>query len=995
MATSPAFVPAWPTRLNLFLAQALRRFSAVWVPLLVAGFSLCAWLWWPHQYASDVTPTPLAFRVLPVGPSTAESLEQAQLATPLAPPVDHWNTQRSETPLWLWLDLPPDRLGQPLAVEFPSRHAVSIRCWDGQTLQVLGTGSHSSNEGDMSAQRSGFVLQTPSAPAHLLCQSAFVGPARVSAQLWIPGALAQATLEYHRNSGLLDGGMLVLAAFVLIFGLINRDVHYLLFASWLVINLRMAALSTGWDTQWLGHTIPFEWLVRLRPATLALYYVATFTLFMSLFRSELEKAGQAWLITVARWSCIPLLVLSVTLPYATFLPIIWAASGLGIAGLVVLLTQILLRTWSRVAFWYAASLTVTLFASLHEVAAAALGLQGAIGSFNSVTAALASSLLASLAIAELMREAQQQRLQAQSKLEQTYTAIPIGLFTLNAHGGFLSVNPALREMLRPQVVQEHTDHWSDYFGADSWHTLVDRTLAGEPTEMELNLPQPDGSVRRLWLTAMLSAGKIEGTLQDITEKALATQHLQFLANHDPLTKVLNRRGIEVALQQGLAGLALDRPLAVAYLDLDRFKLINDLYGHTAGDTVLQQVCERAKRPLTPYMHLGRVGGDEFLLVLENTPLHQAEAVCREMVRNLSQHPYQVGERAFHVRCSIGLIEVGLGSSSKDIVSAADRACREAKTQHQQGLVVYDKASRVFSEHEAEMHLVEHISNGEQIDGLFLEMQPIMSLRAPYASLNFEVLLRMRDEHGDRVPTDRLIRAGENAGRMGLIDRWVLTSTLDWLELNAHNLQANQFVCLNLSGASLNDERFKEDVYLMLDHHRTIASRICLEITESVALHDTGNTRLFIDRVRSFGAKVALDDFGAGYTSFSYLKDLPADILKIDGSFIVNMNRHPANIAIVEAIVSLAQNLGMKTIAEWAEDFETVETLAEIGVDYVQGFVVARPQPPADLLLATSSAAFIRDEVLNRYLGTLAVTDDLGHIDLVLGETTPNTPQPTK
>ena len=168
------------------------------------------------------------------------------------------------------------------------------------------------------------------------------------------------------------------------------------------------------------------------------------------------------------------------------------------------------------------------------------------------------------------------------------------------------------------------------------------------------------------------------------------------------------------------------------------------------------------------------------------------------------------------------------------------------------------------------------------------------------------------------------------------------------------------------------------MYDQLQTAGPVAQRLCLEITESVALHDMGNTRRFIDRVRSFGTRIALDDFGAGYTSFSYLKELPADLLKIDGSFIVNMNRHPANVAIVEAIVSLAQNLGMKTIAEWAEDAETVQTLAEIGVDYVQGFVVARPQAPQEILGATSAADFIRDESLTHYLSDLKPTE--GELD---------------
>jgi EAL domain-containing protein (putative c-di-GMP-specific phosphodiesterase class I) len=150
----------------------------------------------------------------------------------------------------------------------------------------------------------------------------------------------------------------------------------------------------------------------------------------------------------------------------------------------------------------------------------------------------------------------------------------------------------------------------------------------------------------------------------------------------------------------------------------------------------------------------------------------------------------------------------------------------------------------------------------------------------------------------------------------------------------------------------------------------VAIRLCLEITESVALQDLENTRRFIDRVRSYGVKVALDDFGAGYTSFSYLKELPADVLKIDGNFIVNINAHPANVAIVEAIVSLAMNLGMKTIAEWAEDCATVQTLAEIGVDYVQGYAVARPGAPSLMLGVKSSASFIVDPELLAFVETL-------------------------
>jgi EAL domain-containing protein (putative c-di-GMP-specific phosphodiesterase class I) len=193
-----------------------------------------------------------------------------------------------------------------------------------------------------------------------------------------------------------------------------------------------------------------------------------------------------------------------------------------------------------------------------------------------------------------------------------------------------------------------------------------------------------------------------------------------------------------------------------------------------------------------------------------------------------------------------------------------------------------------------------------------------------------------------------------------------------LSTHYDHLKNTRFVCLNLSGGSLNDERFIQDAFSMLSQYGRTVERLCIEITESVALHDLDNTKRFIDKVRSFGAKIALDDFGAGYTSFSYLKELPADTVKIDGAFVQGVNTHPANLAIIEAIVELARNLGMKSIAEWAEDRATVEALAQVGVDYVQGFAIARPLLPSKILIAESSASYIEDIALAQY-----VRDSLG------------------
>jgi EAL domain-containing protein (putative c-di-GMP-specific phosphodiesterase class I) len=197
--------------------------------------------------------------------------------------------------------------------------------------------------------------------------------------------------------------------------------------------------------------------------------------------------------------------------------------------------------------------------------------------------------------------------------------------------------------------------------------------------------------------------------------------------------------------------------------------------------------------------------------------------------------------------------------------------------------------------------------------------------------------------------------------MGEIDLWVVSSTLAWLNEHIGQLGRTHFACVNLSGSSLNDEQFLSEVYELLEDNRHIVHLVCLEITESVALQDIDNTRKFVNKARRIGARVALDDFGAGYTSFAYLKEISADMLKIDGSFILNMNKHPANLAIVETIVSLAKNLGMQVIAEWVEDHGTLQTLTEIGVDYAQGFVISKSVPPHQILAAASAFEFLKPE----------------------------------
>lgn len=970
MPRSPIIWPGWTKRANAALDSLLYRISVYGVPAVIAVMSLIALLTFDKQYTEGAG-SPLKLRVFEQT-GEAPALAQALARLKEQPAVDHHDTKLSESPFWFSFTAQPTKVDERTDIELPSRHAVAVSCWDAAGLNSLGNANREAAAGRMKSAKTGFVLELGRLQSQsalpVLCRANFAGPGRINVVQWPESQFELSARKFHRDSGLLDGGLIVLSLFVLLTAIINREWTYVLFAMWLMANLRLAANSAGWDTQWLEHTVPESWIFPMRKLTAVAYYLTTITLFSRLFREDLKNVGYTLLLRIDQWSCVPLFLVAILAPNSWWLLWLWASAAFTVVVLVFLLVRIIFITRSSVAMLYGASFGMTLLVSLYEVLAAALGLKGLIGSVNFVTAALSSGLLAALAIAEQMRQERLERVKAQAELRSTYDAIPIGLFTLDANGFFLRGNPALRKMLGVDPSHPRKETWSEHFEPGAWARMQDVVWRRTSEELEIRDSAADDDKSRRFLVKFTLAGdKIEGSLQDITQRSKATARLRFLAENDSLTGALNRHGTEEAFADAKQSLAHGQPLALAYLDLDRFKLINDLFGHVAGDEVLKQVCDRVRAMLADGHDIGRVGGDEFVILFRNTPIRTAIAICRGIVDWIGSSPYQIGDKAFQVKGSIGLIEVADGTSVKDAMSAADRACREAKKGLHANLVVYEKNEPVFKERQEELRLIERLGTGVVPEGLFLVMQPIMSLSAPYESLNFEILLRMREADNTVTSAGKIISAGENNGRSAVIDRWVMSNTLEWLDEHYDNLDRTRFACVNLSGASLNDERFIHDAFSMLAQHGRAVGKLCIEITESVALHDLANTRRFIDKVRDFGAKVALDDFGAGYTSFSYLKELRADTLKIDGNFVLGVNTHPANLAIVEAIVELARNLGMKSVAEWAEDLATVEALAEIGVDYVQGFIIARPQMPNKILAAKSSASFIEDEKVALYV----------------------------
>ncbi|MFC6519198.1 hypothetical protein ACFQAT_04800 [Undibacterium arcticum] len=420
----------WATAVPMSLDQLLYMFSTYALPGFIGLVSLLAFFTWETSYpASDAKQ--LEFRVMA---SSSAALTPAQALAQLEnrQNVLHHDTRLSEAPFWFTFHVRPETANLPLMVEFPSRHANEITCWDATSLRPLGSGSRVSTNGEISLAKAGYALTLPTtlSEKQILCRASFIGPARISLLQWPAVQLQNSSQEFHRNSGLLDGGLIILALFVLITALINRNATYVLFATWLLVNLRMGALSAGWDTQWLGRAVPQDVLMLGRPVTIAAYNMLTITWFRTLFRDDLAKVGYTFLLRFAQWTCVPLLLMSVLLSYKSFLPIMWVATALNIVVLVFYLGRILIQTRSRVALLYSASIGITLLASFYEVLSAAMGFKGLIGAVNSVTAALSSTLLAALAIAEQMRLEHNQRLEAQAELEHTYEAMPIGLLPL-------------------------------------------------------------------------------------------------------------------------------------------------------------------------------------------------------------------------------------------------------------------------------------------------------------------------------------------------------------------------------------------------------------------------------------------------------------------------------------------------------------------------------------------------------------------------------------
>ncbi len=437
-------------------------------------------------------------------------------------------------------------------------------------------------------------------------------------------------------------------------------------------------------------------------------------------------------------------------------------------------------------------------------------------------------------------------------------------------------------------------------------------------------------------------------LHDTSELRGFTRQITYQASHDALTGLVNRREFERRLHEALDSAQTgDATHALCYLDLDRFKLVNDTCGHTAGDNMLREVAAILKDAVRDSDTAGRIGGDEFALLLVGCPLDKARQIADDVVRAVNDYRFVWKDKIFNVGVSIGLVEIARdGGSIDDVMNSADSACYVAKSQGGEHVHVYSAREEASARHSGEIQWLQKLQRALSDNKFELYYQPIVHAQLT-GTLGpaLEVFVRLDGEGGQPVASPaEFIRAAERYRLMPRVDRWVVQAVLAALGRGGLKLPPGRSVAINISGQTLGDADFLEFVADCFDHTGANPGDICFEVTESAVVANIDHVRRFIAVLHGMGCEFALDDFGSGMSSFSNLKTLPIDYLKIDGSFISNLAGDSVNRAVVTAMIELARSLRFRVVAEQVEDQLSLDTVKSMGIDFVQGFIIGRPQP---------------------------------------------------
>jgi diguanylate cyclase (GGDEF)-like protein/PAS domain S-box-containing protein len=504
---------------------------------------------------------------------------------------------------------------------------------------------------------------------------------------------------------------------------------------------------------------------------------------------------------------------------------------------------------------------------------------------------------------------------------------------------------------------------------------ADRRSLGDPVERCLAMRRRVNMGRRATLVSAdgehehsveITASPVRGpensisgavvVIHDVSELRGLTRKMSYQATHDPLTGLVNRREFERRLDEAMDSAHADEAIhMLLYMDLDRFKAVNDTCGHLAGDNMLREVAALIKNAVRDSDFVGRLGGDEFGALLIGCPIEKARQLASDICRAVADYRFVWKDKIFNIGVSIGLVEISHASGTlQDVMSAADSACYMAK-QHGRGQVhVYSARDEAVARERGDIQWLRQLQTALHEDGFELAVQPIIAMTGKAESgPAVEVLIRLVDDGGQSTDSAEFLLPAERYQMMPQIDRWVVDASLGAIASGEIKLSAHRSCAINLSSQTLGDEAFLGFVVESLDRSGVSPSAICFEVTEAAILSNVQHAQRFIEVLHGIGCEFALDDFGSGLGSFSSLKHLPIDYLKIDGTYTHNLQTDLVNQQMVAAMIKLARTMQFRVVAEQVERQEDFDWLREVGVDFVQGNFV---EAPARLGIASSSGA---------------------------------------
>ncbi|MDQ1811887.1 EAL domain-containing protein [Massilia sp. CCM 9210] len=544
----------------------------------------------------------------------------------------------------------------------------------------------------------------------------------------------------------------------------------------------------------------------------------------------------------------------------------------------------------------------------------------------------------------------------------TLAAITDGVITADRGGVIMSVNPAAERMIGIAEPAARGLRFRDvlqieeYGASDATFAAIERCLGEHLTTDTLphaTLISREGqrfAVENAVAPVILDDGELIGTvliIHDVTESKRLLRRLGFEASHDALTGLVNRREFELRLERAIerAQHPGGASAALLYMDLDQFKVVNDTCGHQAGDDLLKRLAGTYSEHVRERDTLARIGGDEFALIVEHCDVDEATAVAQKILDATRTFRYVCKGRVFQLGVSIGLTPIDAGTINvEEAMRRADHACYLAKDRGRNRIYVHYKGDLDFAQRRSDMHWVTRLTHAFQNDQLQLYYQPILPLDDGDAPRHYEILLRMRNGRNGPIGPAVFLPAAERYDVIVKIDRWVLKRTLEWLASNPEHMEALETCSINLSRRSLGDPSFHKFAADLIDASDVPADKLCFEITENGAIADMQKTITFIEAFAARGCRFSLDDFGTGMTSFSYLKQLPVNYIKIDGSFIQMMSSSQVDFEMVRFTNDISHMMGRKTIAEYVTDSSILASLKAIGVDFAQGYWVGKPRP---------------------------------------------------